>query len=298
MGVDKADVRTVVHEAVPARSRPTTRRRAARAATGSGEALLFAESRDKGLHVFFIQRAEVDERWSAHREGPGVPRHGRPIRRRACASGRRPDEAERCGRSMGHLAQAGVVAAGARAGGPAARAYPRRLRRRAPARACRTLDGEGTSARWRQYRAIWALRRGRQLPPRRRSCATSATGSARRPTASAATSAIPSCSRRSAGRRGAPARNAARAGDLDDGDPRRRRRRRARVRAHARRGDPARRALAKVLENSYDGLPAYGTFDHLTRGEVLDRVDGADRRRAPAIDRRGVPEAAPWGQGR
>jgi ATP-dependent DNA helicase RecQ len=29
----------------------------------------------------------------------------------------------------------------------------------------------------------------------------------------------------------------------------------------------------KLLENSYDGLPAYGQFDHLTAAEVLDRVD-------------------------
>ena len=38
MGVDKADVRTVCHESVPARSRPTTRRPAARGATGSRRA--------------------------------------------------------------------------------------------------------------------------------------------------------------------------------------------------------------------------------------------------------------------
>ena len=28
-----------------------------------------------------------------------------------------------------------------------------------------------------------------------------------------------------------------------------------------------------VRKNAYDGLPAYGTFDHLTSGEVLARVD-------------------------
>jgi ATP-dependent DNA helicase RecQ len=31
---------------------------------------------------------------------------------------------------------------------------------------------------------------------------------------------------------------------------------------------------SKVVQNNgYDGLPAYGTFDHLTSGEVLTRVD-------------------------
>ena len=29
-----------------------------------------------------------------------------------------------------------------------------------------------------------------------------------------------------------------------------------------------------IQENSYDGLPAYGTFSHLTKDEVLGRVDG------------------------
>jgi ATP-dependent DNA helicase RecQ len=28
-----------------------------------------------------------------------------------------------------------------------------------------------------------------------------------------------------------------------------------------------------VLKHSYDGLPGYGTFDHLSSGDVLERVD-------------------------
>jgi ATP-dependent DNA helicase RecQ len=28
-----------------------------------------------------------------------------------------------------------------------------------------------------------------------------------------------------------------------------------------------------IAQNSYDGLPAYGTFAHLTKDEVLERVD-------------------------
>ncbi|MDQ3769266.1 MAG: hypothetical protein M3370_07295, partial [Actinomycetota bacterium] len=28
-----------------------------------------------------------------------------------------------------------------------------------------------------------------------------------------------------------------------------------------------------IRQNAYDGLPGYGTFDHLTAGEVLGRVD-------------------------
>ncbi|MCW2966785.1 MAG: RecQ family ATP-dependent helicase, partial [Solirubrobacteraceae bacterium] len=30
----------------------------------------------------------------------------------------------------------------------------------------------------------------------------------------------------------------------------------------------------KLLEHSYDGLPAYGQYDHLTASEVLQHVDG------------------------
>ncbi len=30
----------------------------------------------------------------------------------------------------------------------------------------------------------------------------------------------------------------------------------------------------KLIENSYDGLPEYGRFDHLGAAEVLERVDG------------------------
>ena len=30
----------------------------------------------------------------------------------------------------------------------------------------------------------------------------------------------------------------------------------------------------KLLESSYDGMSAYGAFDHLTGPEVLERVDG------------------------
>ena len=239
------------------------------------------ENRDKALHVHFIKREELDPGlpgWLADRLIAAADGDGRySLDGLALARDLRGD-GERLRALIGHLTRAGVISPSPSAPDRVAGRVTGRFDGRAAA-LCRTSIEDAASARWRQYREVWAYveedacRRAAIL----RHFGDPAAGAPRAATASPADSAAPRpgccdvCDPALA--LAAPKPDPVAIGSLDEA-----------IIAVARIARPAvgRTTCAEILHgsrskkiqrNSYDGLPAYGVSSHMRRADILARVD-------------------------
>ena len=255
--------------------------------------LLFATARDKGLHVFFIERSAVGEdaaeapsraRARARRPTGDAPRYDLHARRARARDGRRGGGA----RDRRPPRARGRHPAGAVGAGPRARAASSARGTGARSRAAARPRRRARRARWRQYRAVWAWVEGDALPARGHPAPLRRPLAARAARVRAATSAIPSLAPRRRAAAAAPRAGAARAAPadgrlatldeaiLDVVAPRRARRSGARARSRS----CAAGARRWSRSTPTTGCRTTARSRTCARDEVLARVDALLARRA------------------